>query len=84
MSEFFQGNPLLLIYNGKAIENHLRQAKISHEELEATVREHGVKNISKVDMAVLEVDGNISILSNNFHQRSIKRRKVHKEITKNQ
>ncbi len=82
LSEFFQGNPLLLIYKGKAIENHLKQAKISHEELRATVREHGVPNISKVDLAVLEVDGNISILSDSFHHKSIKRRKAHKTITK--
>lgn len=84
ISEFFQGNPLLLIYNGKAIENHLKQAKISHAELEATVREHGVKEISMVDLAVLEVDGNISILSNNFLQRSMRRRKIQKAIIKNQ
>lgn len=84
LSEFFQGNPLLLIYKGKTIEDHLKQAKISHEELQATVREHGVPNISKVDLAVLEVDGNISILSDSFRYKTVKRRRAHKTITKNQ
>lgn len=83
LSEFFQGNPLMLIYNGKIIERHLRQATISHEELEAAVREHGVKNIQDVDLAVLETDGNISILSNNFNHKTVRKRKAHKVLTKN-
>ncbi len=83
LSEFFQGNPLMLIYNGKIIEAHLKQASISHDELEAAVREHGVKNIQEVDLAMLETDGNISILSNNFAHKTVRRRKAHKVLTKN-
>ena len=48
---------------------------MSIEELERSIREHGVANISKVDLAILEVDGNISILSNDFKHRTIKVRK---------
>ena len=83
LSEFFQGNPLMLIYNGKVIERHLRQATISHEELEAVVREHGVRSISEVNLAVLETDGNISILSNNYAHKTVRKRKVHKVLAKN-
>lgn len=84
LSEFFQGNPILLIFHGRSIEDHLKKAKISHEELEAAIREHGVKDISKVDLAVLELDGNISILSDNFHHMTVRRRKAHKAISKSQ
>lgn len=84
VSEFFQGDPLLLIYHGKELTKHLKMAKISHEELEAAVREHGVEKISQVDLAVLEVDGNISVLSANFRHKTVRRRKVHKAIMKNQ
>jgi len=83
LSEFFQGNPLMLIYNGKVIKRHLRQATISYEELEAAVREHGVRSISEVDLAVLETDGNISILSDNYTHKTIRKRKAHKVLTKN-
>lgn len=83
LSEFFQGDPIVLIYQGKTLEKHLKQAEISHEELEAVIREHGVKNIAKVDLAVLEVDGNISILSDNFQHKTVRRKKAHKAITKN-
>jgi len=82
LSEFFQGNPLMLIYNGKVIENHLKQATISHEELEAVVREHGVKSIQDVNMAVLETDGNISILSDNYTHKTVRKRKAHKVLVK--
>lgn len=58
---FVQGNPLMLIYKGTVNEAHLNQAKITREELEAAVREHGVEHIREVDLAVLEVDGNISV-----------------------
>lgn len=79
ISETIQGHSLMLIYNGKVIRHNLEKAEISHDELEAAVREHGVENISQVDLAVLEVDGNISVLSQNFKKRT-KKRRIHKSL----
>ncbi|MEP7255092.1 MAG: YetF domain-containing protein [Ferruginibacter sp.] len=45
------------------------------DELERAIREHGVESIAKVDLAVLEVDGNISILSKNYSHKTVKPRK---------
>lgn len=78
VSKMLQGESLMLVYKGKIIQRHLDRAKISLEELEAAAREHGVESIHKIDLAVLEVDGNISVLSNNFKHKTIKRRKAHK------
>ncbi len=80
ISSALQGNPITLIYQGKIIKKNLDTAEISHDELEAAVREHGVKDISHVDLAVLEVDGNISVLSDNFRKRS-KKRRIHKSLS---
>ncbi len=80
MSEIVQGKPLMLIYRGEVIRAHLEQAKITMEELEAAVREHGVDSVRNIDLAILEVDGNISVLSKNFQRASVKKRKVHKAI----
>lgn len=77
---FMQGTPILLIYKGRVDEDHLKKAKITREELEEAIREHGVEKIKEVDLAVLEVDGNISVLSNNFRRRTTKRRKAHKIV----
>ncbi|MEO6508507.1 MAG: YetF domain-containing protein [Patescibacteria group bacterium] len=81
LSSFIQGNPLMLIYHGKVIQSHIDKAKMSHDELEASVREHGVHSLDDVDLAVLEVDGSISIISNDYKHRTTKKRRLHKSLT---
>jgi uncharacterized membrane protein YcaP (DUF421 family) len=73
ISSFIQGQSTLLIYKGIVNEAHLKAARITHEELEAAIREHGVEDIGEVNLAVLEVDGSISIISDNFSKRTKKR-----------
>ena len=51
-----QGDATMLIYKGKILESHLEKAKITTAELMEAVREHGVKSVAEVDLAVLEVD----------------------------
>lgn len=77
-----QGESIMLVYKGTIIESHLKHAKISTEELMEAIREHGVGSVKEVDLAVLEVDGNISVLSENFKKKSTRRRKTHKVISK--
>lgn len=83
ISHFFQGSPIMLIYEGKVIEKHLQKAKISIDELEQTVREHGVESVSDVNLAILEIDGNISVLSDNYKKKTVKRRHAHKVVSQN-
>lgn len=80
LSDIVQGNPLMLVYHGKVIQKHLDQAKLSNNELEAAIREHGLKNIKDVDVVVLEVDGNISVLSKNSIRKTVKKRRIHKSL----
>ena len=63
-SELIQGHAIMLVYSGKIVTQNLDRSKISLDELEAAIREHGIKDVKDVDLAVLEVDGNISVLSN--------------------
>ena len=84
LSSIIQGNPIMLIYKGRVITSHLTKAKIPMSELEASVREHGVADIQEVDLAVLETDGNISVLSNDYKSRTSKRRHAHKILEKNE
>lgn len=81
ISTFIQGSPVMLIHNGKILEENLKKEKITLDELSAAVREHGVEKIEDVNLAILEVDGNISILSDNFHKSSKRRRRIHKSFT---
>jgi len=80
INAFIQGNPVMLIYHGRIIQRNLDRVKMSHEELEAAAREHGVHSLSDVNLAVLEIDGNISIVSNDFKHRTIKKRRLHKSL----
>lgn len=84
MSKFIQGEAIMLVYNGNIKIDNMHRTRITHEELMEAVREHGVNSISDVDLAILEVDGNISILSNDFHRKTNRKRKLHKAITKQQ
>ncbi len=70
LNTLIQGSPLLLIYNGVANMENCKKAEITIEELEAAVREHGARDIQNVDIAILEVDGNISVVSEDYKTRS--------------
>jgi uncharacterized membrane protein YcaP (DUF421 family) len=69
ISEFVQGESLLLIYKGIPNMENCEKAEITIEELEAAAREHGSKDIQNVDLAMLEIDGNISIISSDFQKK---------------
>lgn len=60
------------------------KARISKEELLEAVREHGVSEIREVDLAVLEIDGNISIISNEYKHRTVRKRKGRNKVMKRQ
>jgi uncharacterized membrane protein YcaP (DUF421 family) len=81
-SKVLQGDAVMLVYNGRIIESHMRVAKITTDELMEAIREHGVSKISEVDLAILEVDGNISVLSDDYRKKSVRRRKSHKMVAK--
>jgi len=62
-SDFMQEKPEILIHNGKMDFKALSTLNITHDELKEAIREHGVEHFSDVKLAMLEIDGNISIIS---------------------
>jgi uncharacterized membrane protein YcaP (DUF421 family) len=72
IGDLLEGCAILLIYKGELQQHNLEKAEITLEELEAAVREHGVQDIQHVDLAMLEADGNISVISNDFNDRTTK------------
>lgn len=57
-----EGEPSLLVHDGKAIESHMAREHVSMDELQRALREHGIASIHDVALAVLEVDGSISCM----------------------
>lgn len=60
---FMQDEPVILIRDGIADQTALNRVKITENELEEAIREHGIEDIKNVKLSVLEVDGNISVVS---------------------
>ena len=57
-----EGTPTLLVLHGEVIPEHMQREGIDEESLLTALREHGVAEISEVEMAVLEIDGSISVV----------------------
>ncbi len=57
-----QGEPSLLVHDGKVIESHMEKERVSMDELHRALREHGIQSVDQVALSVLEVDGSISCL----------------------
>jgi uncharacterized membrane protein YcaP (DUF421 family) len=60
--KFVEGQPSLLIHDGKIISAHMAKEHVSADELHRALREHGIADYKDVALAVLEVDGSISCL----------------------
>jgi uncharacterized membrane protein YcaP (DUF421 family) len=80
-SDFMQEKPEILIHNGKLDFKSLSKLNITSDELREAMREHGVEHFSDVKLAMLEIDGNISIISGekNLRQTHYKRLKRSKK-----
>ena len=57
-----EGEPSLLVHDGKIIESHMSRERVSMDELHRALREHGIQSVDQVALSVLEVDGSISCL----------------------
>jgi len=57
-----EGQPSLLVHDGKMIETHMAREHVSVDELHRALREHGISCVDQTALAVLEVDGSISCL----------------------
>jgi uncharacterized membrane protein YcaP (DUF421 family) len=81
-SEFMLEKPEILIHNGTLDFKSLSKLNITSDELKEAMREHGVEYFKDVKLAMLEIDGNISIITgeNNLKQTHYKRRKNHKNL----
>jgi len=77
--------PEVLIHNGKLEFATLSKLQITDDELKEAMREHGVDLYKDVKWAILEMDGNISIISGEGHlkQSSYKRKRKHKDLNLN-
>jgi uncharacterized membrane protein YcaP (DUF421 family) len=60
-----EGRPELLIHNGRLFEKALERSKLTRHELMSALREAGCDSLEDVRCAMLENDGNISVIPRN-------------------
>lgn len=61
VSTIFEGNPTLLIHKGSLIKKNTEKELLSESELKTLLRKQGFHDISKIQTAVLEADGTLSV-----------------------
>ncbi|HEX9151284.1 MAG TPA: YetF domain-containing protein [Flavobacterium sp.] len=82
-NDFMQQKPEILIHDGNLDFKSLSKLNITSDELKEAMREHGIEFFKDVKLAMLEIDGNISIISGNknLKQTHYKRRRIHKNLS---
>src|SRR5262245_43786505 len=62
-SRIVNGNPLIVVEDGRPLHDRLRKARLTEEEvLAAARRSHGIARLEDVKFAILEGSGDISII----------------------
>ena len=57
-----EGEPVIVVQEGKTIDRNLRRNRITHEELAAAARQQQVGSLQDIQWAVLETSGQISFI----------------------
>ncbi|MBU8881582.1 DUF421 domain-containing protein [Kaistella sp. DKR-2] len=82
VKSFLESDPVILIRDGKLLRENLVKAEITVDELEESIREHGVETVEEVKLSVMEVDGNISVISENETDKQIHYSRIKRRIKK--
>lgn len=68
LAKMVDGEPVVVIQNGQVLENKLRQLRLRMSEMDSMLRAQGVFDLAKVEFAVLEPHGELSILKRSQHR----------------
>ena len=61
LRRFFCGKPVILIENGRILQQNMRSTRVSLDELTGHLREKGILDLKTVQYAILETDGQLSV-----------------------
>lgn len=62
MRHILEPSPTLLIHDGRVLHQNLKKELITMEDLDAALRQNGILDYQRVQVAVLEENGNISVI----------------------
>ena len=62
LEAFIEGRPQIIINNGVLYQDMMDKCQITQHELEAALRESGCDSVNNVHIAILEINGVISVI----------------------
>lgn len=62
LEALIEGRPIMLIHNGRVLEDVLAGTQLTHHELDAALRQNGYACIDDVQRAILENNGSITVI----------------------
>ena len=81
ITDLVQDKPEILIHDGTIDFKALAKLQITSQELEEAIREHGVETYKEVKLAMMEIEGNISVISGDKTlKQTHHKRKIHKTL----
>ncbi len=60
---FVKSEPTQLVRDGHCLPEAMRRARVTRDEVDAALRQHGGGDISAVKLIVLETDGSLSVVT---------------------
>jgi uncharacterized membrane protein YcaP (DUF421 family) len=72
LRELLEGLPTILVSHGELMAANLRQEGLDEAQVKTALREHGIRDLGEVELAVLEIDGSISVVPKSEATRRIK------------
>jgi uncharacterized membrane protein YcaP (DUF421 family) len=63
LEKMIEGQPVVLARSGKVYDEILRRELVSRDDFEEALRVNGVRDVSQVEVALLETNGKISVIS---------------------
>lgn len=67
-SKVIEPDPILLVKDGKIIDEAMEKAKISRKELESYLRLTGTDDLSEIKTSYLEINGQVSFVKNKIEE----------------
>jgi|SRR5687768_6266710 len=66
IEEFVTGKPVVLVTHGKLLEDNMNKERVSPEEIMTAMHMSGLERIEEVKWAILETDGKIAIVAEDW------------------
>ena len=68
-----KSDPTVLLLNGRYLEGAMREQRVTRDEIEAALRDHGSATASNIACVVLETDGSLSVVPSSNQEKETTR-----------